>query len=67
MAVNNTWVVNDSSVLALRFGMSRFPDNNTLTLPFDPATLGFSQLFVSQAVVQKFPGVRLRGYDANAA
>ena len=38
--VNNTWVVNDSSVMALRFGMSRFPDNNTLSLPFDPVDSG---------------------------
>ena len=28
--------------MALRFGMTRFPDNNTLSIPFDPATLGFN-------------------------
>ena len=62
-ALNNTWILNDSSVLALRFGMSRFPDNNTLSLNFDPSTLGFSQAFLNQITVQKFPQVRLRGYD----
>src|SRR5439155_718716 len=30
VALNNTWVLSDSSVMALRFGMTRFPDNNTL-------------------------------------
>jgi hypothetical protein len=63
LALNNTWVLNDSSVMALRFGMTRFPDNDTLTAPFDPATLGFSQNFLSQITVQKFPQVRIRGYD----
>ena len=63
LALNNTWVLSDSSVMALRFGMTRFPDNNTLTLPFDPSTLGFSQTFLNQITVQKFPQVRIRGYD----
>ncbi len=31
LALNNTWVLSDSSVMSLRFGMTRFPDNNTLT------------------------------------
>jgi trimeric autotransporter adhesin len=63
LAVNNTWVLSDSSVMALRFGMTRFPDNNTLTLPFDPSTLGFASTFLNQITVKKFPQVRLRGYD----
>jgi hypothetical protein len=64
LALNNTWVLNDSSVMALRFGMTRFPDNNTLSLNFDPSTLGFSQTFLNQITTQKFPLVRIRnGYD----
>src|SRR5207245_2952207 len=64
LALNNTWVLNDSSVMALRFGMTRFPDNNTLSINFDPSTLGFSQTFLNQITVQKFPQVRIRnGYD----
>src|SRR5204863_38130 len=42
LAVNNTWVLSDNSVSAFRFGWTRFPDNNTLTLDFDPASLQFS-------------------------
>jgi len=63
LALNNTYVLNDSSVMALRFGMTRFPDNNTLSLPFDPSTLGFSSQYNSQITLQKFPGVRIRSYD----
>jgi trimeric autotransporter adhesin len=67
LALNNTWVMSDSSVLALRFGMTRFPDNNTLSIDFDPATLGFSPTYLSQITLQKFPGVRVRGYDQFAS
>jgi hypothetical protein len=67
LALNNTWVLNDSSVMSLRFGMTRFPDNNTLSLPFDPTTLGFSTNFTNNITVPKFPGVRLTGYDALAS
>src|SRR5262252_5294069 len=67
LTLNNTWVLNDSSVMALRFGMTRFPDNNTLSIPYDPTTLGFSTNFTNNITVPKFPGVRLTGYDALAA
>ena len=67
LALNNTWVMSDSSVLALRFGMTRFPDNNTLSIAFDPATLGFSQAYLDQIALEKFPGVRVRGYDQFAS
>ena len=63
LALNNTWVLNDSSVMALRFGLTRFPDNDTLTAPFDPSTLGFSQTFLNQITVKKFPDINIRGYN----
>ncbi len=64
VALNNTWVLNDSSVMALRFGWTVFPDNDTTTVDFDPATLGFSQTYLSQITFKKFPQVRMRGgYD----
>ena len=66
VALNNTWVLNNTTVLALRYGQTSFPDNDKLTVDFDPATLGFSQTYLSQLQVQKFPGVRLRGYDSFA-
>ena len=63
VAVNSTSTLSPSSVLALRFGWTRFPDNQTLTQNFDPATLGFSPAFLSQISLKKFPDVRVRGYD----
>jgi trimeric autotransporter adhesin len=66
VALNNTWVLNDTSVMALRFGWTKFPDNDTLSIDFDPATLGFSQNFLNQMQFKKFPDVRVRGYDKNA-
>jgi hypothetical protein len=63
LAVNNTWVLSNTSVLALRFGMARFPDNDTLSIEFDPRTLGFSQTYANQVQLNKFPQVRIRGYD----
>src|SRR3954453_5737556 len=55
LALNNTNILSDSSVLTLRFGMTRFPDSNTLSIGFDPSTLGFSQNFLNAMAIQKFP------------
>ncbi len=57
LAINNTWVPNDSSVMALRFGWTTFPDNPSLSIDFDPSTLGFSSNFLSQIANgrSKFP------------
>ena len=63
IAVNSTSTLSSSSVLALRFGWTRFPDNDTMTANFDPATLGFSPTFLNQVSLKKFPWVRIRGYD----
>jgi trimeric autotransporter adhesin len=63
LALNNTWVLSSSSVMTLRFGMTRFPDNNTLSADFDPRTLAFSPTYASQIQLNKFPQVRIRGYD----
>jgi hypothetical protein len=65
VAVNNTWVLSDSSVMALRFGWTRFPDNPSLSIDYDPATLGFAPAFmneVGQTGVAKFPVFTITGY-----
>src|SRR5205809_3523668 len=63
VAVNSTSTLSPNSVLALRFGWTRFPDNDTMTANFDPATLGFSPTYLNQVSLKKFPWVRIRGYD----
>jgi trimeric autotransporter adhesin len=58
LAINNTWVLSDSSVMALRYGWTTFPDNPSLSIDYDPAQLGFAPGFLSlvnQTGVPKFP------------
>ena len=45
LALNNTWLPSNNTVVTLRYGCNRFIDNNTLSIDFDPATLGFSPTF----------------------
>src|SRR3989449_10320410 len=64
LAINNTWIPSDSSVLALRFGWTRSPDIPSRSIDYDPAQLGFSQNFlnlVKQTGVPKFPVVSFVG------
>ncbi|HEY7293306.1 MAG TPA: carboxypeptidase regulatory-like domain-containing protein [Vicinamibacterales bacterium] len=71
LALNNTWVLSNSAVASFRFGWTRFPDSQTLTLPFDPASLGFSSQFIglisSDPNAHKFPAGDIEGYDQAAA
>jgi hypothetical protein len=58
LALNNTWVLSNTSVMALRFGWTRFPDNPSLSIDYDPAQLGFASGFaglINQTGVPKFP------------
>ena len=67
VALNNTWVLNNTTVLSLRYGQTDFPDNDKLTVDFDPSTLGISSTFLNQMTVKKFPSVRVRGFDSFAS
>ena len=62
LALNNTWVLSNDSVLALRYGWTRFVDNNTMTIDFDPADLGFSQTFLGAGRPDRRPEVSERLY-----
>jgi hypothetical protein len=70
VAINNNWVVGNNSVLSLRYGWTRFPDDATMTADFDPALLGFSPAFLSlveQTGVPKFPNGSIAGYSSFGA
>ena len=41
LALNNTWLPSNNTVVTLRYGMTEFIDNDTLSIDFDPSTLGF--------------------------
>ena len=63
VALNNTWLPSNNTVLTFRYGWNRFYDNNTLSIEFDPAQLGFPSSFLSALQVQKFPQVRVTDYN----
>jgi trimeric autotransporter adhesin len=62
LALNNTWLPGNNTVLTLRYGWTRFIDDDTLSIGFDPATLGFSQSALSAMQVKKFPLVSITDY-----
>ena len=64
LALNNTWLPSSNTVVTLRYGYTRFLDNNTLSIGFDPSTLGFSPSFLDSIQVDKFPQVRVTDYDS---
>jgi trimeric autotransporter adhesin len=63
--LNNTYVMNPTTVATLRFGMNTFADNNSLPFDFDPKTLGFNPAFTNAIDVPKFPSVTLTGYQGS--
>jgi len=67
LALNNTWLPSNNTVLTLRYGMSKFIDNNTLSIAFDPTSLGFSNTFINQMQVKKFPILNVTDYGAAGA
>jgi len=63
---NNTYVVNSSTVLTLRYGWNTFEDITPLLYPFDAHALGFSRTFADAIPVQRFPAVTLTGYQGTS-
>ena len=61
--LNNTYIVNQSTVATFRFGMNTFEDDNSLPFDFDPATLGFAPSFLNAMPVRKFPSISTTGYQ----
>ena len=62
LALNNTWLPSSNTVLTLRYGLTQFRDDNTLSIDFDPATLGFAPAFSSAIQTKKFPSVSITDY-----
>ena len=62
--VNNTYVMNASTVLALRVGYNTFEDQTPVRDPFDPEQLGFSRTFLDAIPdgQEKFPTINPTGY-----
>jgi len=54
-------------VLTLRYGYTRFLDDDTLTEEFDPSTLGFSSTYLNAMQVKKYPIINVTDYDSQGA
>ncbi len=66
-AVNNTWLPGNNTVVTARYGYTRFKDQNTLSVEYDPAELGFSQSFLQNLQVDKFPRATMTDYTSIGA
>jgi hypothetical protein len=66
-ALNNTWLPGNNTVVTARYGYTRFKDQNTLSVEYDPAELGFSQSFLQNLQVQKFPRATMTDYTSIGA
>jgi len=67
LALNNTWLPSNNTVMTLRYGYTRFLDDDILSSDFDPSTLGFSSNFLGGTQVKKFPVVAVTDYDSMGA
>src|SRR5439155_21072330 len=64
--LNNTYVMNSSTVLTLRGGFNTFDDITPLLSPFDAHTLGFNAAFADAIPAQRFPALSLTGYQGTS-
>lgn len=62
LALNNTWLPSSNTVVTMRYGWTQFRDDDTLSIDFDPATLGFAPAFSSAIQTKKFPNVNITDY-----
>jgi hypothetical protein len=62
LALNNTWLPTNNTVATFRYGWTRFLDNPTLSIAYDPADLGFNSSFLNSILVDKFPRVTVTDY-----
>ena len=63
LALNNTWVLSNTSVLALRFGMTRFPRQQHAQRRLRSRDARLLADIPEPDHGRKFPQVRIRGYD----
>ena len=67
LALNNTWLPSNNTVVTLRYGYTRFIDDDTLAADFDPSSLGFSSNYLNSLQVKKYPIVSVSDYDSMGA
>lgn len=61
-AVNNIWIPDNQTTVAVRYGYNHFLDNGGYFLNFDAASLGFPASYTSVLPYNTFPNITLAGY-----
>jgi trimeric autotransporter adhesin len=62
--LNNTYILNPTTVGTFRFGMNTFDDDYSLPFDFDMRTVpGINRAFADSIPVQKFPSLSMTGYS----
>ena len=63
--LNNTYIVNPSTVATFRFGMNTFADDNSLPFEYDSDQLWgrSAPAFAAAIPIKKFPSTTLTGYN----
>jgi hypothetical protein len=64
VAINNILTTSNNTVFSFRYGYTQFVDDD-IPNQFDPATLGFSQNFLSAIIYKKFPSINVSGYGTS--
>ena len=67
VALNNTWVPGDNTVVAFRYGYTRLQDDDSTTIDFNPQQLGFSEAFLNSQQLKKFPRGSVADYEGFGA
>jgi hypothetical protein len=63
VALNNIWVPNSSTAVAVRYGINRFKDFGGNYPEFDAGALGFPSSLVDAMTFNTFPSVTITGYN----
>lgn len=62
--LNNTYILNSSTVATFRFGLNTFDDDYSLPYDFDMREVpGINSAFANSIPLQKFPSLSLTGYE----
>ena len=67
VALNNTWLPANNTVLTLRYGYTRLQDDAATTIDFDPSQLGFDPTYVNAIQTKKFPIGSIADYESFGA
>lgn len=65
LALNNTWLPSNNTVVTLRYGLNRFDDSDFTSIDYDPAGLGFASNFLGSIQAPKFPQIRVTDYNSS--